>query len=71
MIDQELAQSLKAWPFKEALQIIKKNGGLQNFKIPSMLIYPLLSVYKAVKKFKIHAPGWIYMFFYVTIGTVF
>ena len=24
MIDQELAQSLKAWPFKEALQIIKK-----------------------------------------------
>ena len=35
MIDQELAQSLKAWPFKEALQIIKKNGGLQNFKIPS------------------------------------
>ena len=35
MIDQELAQSLKAWPFKEALQIIKKNGGLLNFKIPS------------------------------------
>ena len=35
MIDQELAQSLKAWPFKEALQIIKKNGGLQNFKVPS------------------------------------
>ncbi len=35
MIDQELAQSLKAWPFKEALQIIKKNGGLQNFKTPS------------------------------------
>ena len=24
MIDQELAQSLKAWPFKEAIQIIKK-----------------------------------------------
>ncbi len=35
MIDQKLVQSLKAWPFKEALQIIKKNGGLQNFKIPS------------------------------------
>ena len=35
MIDQELVQSLKAWPFKEALQIIKKNGGLLNFKIPS------------------------------------
>ena len=35
MIDQELVQSLKAWPFKEALQIIKKNGGLQNFKTPS------------------------------------
>ncbi len=35
MIDQELVQPLKAWPFKEALQIIKKNGGLQNFKIPS------------------------------------
>ena len=25
MIDQKLVQSLKAWPFKEALQIIKKN----------------------------------------------
>ena len=24
MIDQELVQSLKAWPFKEALQILKK-----------------------------------------------
>ena len=35
MIDHELVQSLKAWPFKEALQIIKKNGGLLNFKIPS------------------------------------
>ena len=35
MIDQKLVQSLKAWPFKEALQIIKKNGGLQNFKVPS------------------------------------
>ena len=35
MIDQELASTLKAWPFKEAMQIIKKNGGLKNFKIPS------------------------------------
>ena len=35
MIDQELVQSLKAWTFKEALQIIKKNGGLQKLKIPS------------------------------------
>ena len=35
MIDKELVQSLKAWPFKEALQIIKKNGGLQNFRIPA------------------------------------
>ena len=35
MIDKQLAQSLKAWPHKEALQIIKKNGGLNNFKIPS------------------------------------
>ena len=49
MIDQELVQSLKAWPFKEALQIIKKNGGLQNFKVPSKgyvvmapLVYPIL-----------------------------
>ncbi len=35
MIDKQLAQSLKAWPHKEALQIIKKNGGLNNFRIPS------------------------------------
>ena len=38
MIDQELAKSLKAWPFKEAFQIIKKNGGpevleLQDVKV--------------------------------------
>ena len=32
MIDQELLQSLKAWPFKEALQIIKKNGGYKTLK---------------------------------------
>ena len=35
MINPELVSSLKSWPFKEALQIIKKNGGLQNFKIPN------------------------------------
>ncbi len=34
MINKEIAESLKAWPFKEALQIIKKNGGIDNFKIP-------------------------------------
>ena len=34
MINKTLSQSLKAWPFKEALQIIKKNGGLNNFKVP-------------------------------------
>ena len=39
MIDQELVQSLKAWPFKEALQIIKKNGGLQNFKVSYTTIF--------------------------------
>ena len=25
---------LKSWPFKEAQQILKRNGGLSNFKIP-------------------------------------
>ncbi|MDC3131617.1 lysine--tRNA ligase [Pelagibacteraceae bacterium] len=34
MINPDLVSNLKSWPFKEALQIIKKNGGLQNFKIP-------------------------------------
>ncbi|MBD1147513.1 lysine--tRNA ligase [Pelagibacterales bacterium SAG-MED31] len=26
---------LKSWPFKEAEQILKRNGGLENFKIPN------------------------------------
>ena len=34
MINNEIVSNLKSWPFKEALQIIKKNGGLQNFKTP-------------------------------------
>ena len=35
MIDQNIIQNLKSWPFKEAMQIVKKYGGLKNFKIPS------------------------------------
>ncbi len=35
MIDQEIIKNLKSWPFKEALQIIKRKGGVQNFKIPN------------------------------------
>ncbi len=34
MIDLKVIQNLNSWPFKEALQIIKKNGGTQNFKVP-------------------------------------
>ncbi len=34
MIDKEIIHTLKAWPFKEASQIIKKNGGINNFKTP-------------------------------------
>ena len=34
MIDQEIINNLKSWPFKEAMQIVKKNGGQKNFKIP-------------------------------------
>ena len=34
-IDSKFYDNLKAWPFKEAEQIIKRNGGLANFKIPS------------------------------------
>ncbi len=34
MIDQDNINNLKSWPFKEAMQIVKKNGGLKNFKIP-------------------------------------
>ena len=29
-----IIKNLKSWPFKEAMQIVKKNGGLKNFKIP-------------------------------------
>ena len=35
MIDKQLSQNLKSWPFKEALQILNKNGGLNKFKSPS------------------------------------
>ena len=34
MIDHEVVKNLKSWPFKEAMQIVKKLGGQQNFKIP-------------------------------------
>ena len=34
-IDLKFYNNLKAWPFKEAEQIIKRNGGLANFKIPN------------------------------------
>ncbi|MBT5214704.1 MAG: lysine--tRNA ligase, partial [Pelagibacteraceae bacterium] len=33
-IDLLNKSNLKSWPFKEAQQILKKNGGLSNFKIP-------------------------------------
>ena len=35
MIDQEKIKNLNSWPFKEAMQIVKKYGGFQNFKTPS------------------------------------
>ena len=34
-IDLKYYNNLKSWPFKEAEQIIKRNGGLENFKVPS------------------------------------
>ncbi len=34
-IDRKFYSNLKSWPFKEAEQIIKSNGGLANFKKPS------------------------------------
>ena len=33
-INNEFHSELKSWPFKEAMQIIKRNGGLNNFVIP-------------------------------------
>ncbi len=33
-IDKKYHTNLKSWPFKEAEQILKKNGGLQNFQTP-------------------------------------
>tara|TARA_Y100001970_G_scaffold287904_1_gene413737 strand:- start:8200 stop:9798 length:1599 start_codon:yes stop_codon:yes gene_type:complete len=33
-IDSELQLSLKSWPFKEAQQLIKRFGGVKNFKVP-------------------------------------
>ena len=33
-INIENFNDLKSWPFKEAQQILKRNGGLANFKIP-------------------------------------
>ncbi|MDC0453500.1 lysine--tRNA ligase, partial [Alphaproteobacteria bacterium] len=33
-ISIENFNDLKSWPFKEAQQILKRNGGLANFKIP-------------------------------------
>ena len=34
MIDQQVLKNLKSWPFKEAMQIIKKYGGHDKFQIP-------------------------------------
>ena len=34
-IDLKYYNNLKSWPFKEAEQIIKRHGGLENFKVPS------------------------------------
>ena len=34
MINKQLSQTLKSWPFKEAMQIVKKNGGLNHFRAP-------------------------------------
>ncbi|MDC0232344.1 lysine--tRNA ligase [Pelagibacteraceae bacterium] len=34
-IDLKYYNNLKSWPFKEAEKIIKRNGGLENFKVPS------------------------------------
>ena len=34
-IDLKYNNNLKSWPFKEAEQIIKRHGGLENFKVPS------------------------------------
>ncbi len=34
-IDIKYYNDLKSWPFKEAQQIIKKNGGVSNFKAPN------------------------------------
>ncbi len=34
-IDLKYYDNLKSWPFKEAEQILKRNGGLKNFKIPN------------------------------------
>ncbi len=33
-IDNQTQKDLKSWPFKEALQLIKRNGSLLNFKTP-------------------------------------
>ena len=34
IIDQKKHELLKAWPFQEALRIIKNHGDFTNFKIP-------------------------------------
>ncbi len=34
MIKSETIKELKSWPFKEAMQIIKRNGGYEHFKLP-------------------------------------
>ena len=34
-IDLKYYNNLKSWPFKEAEQIIRRHGGLENFKVPS------------------------------------
>ena len=34
MIDKTYISDLNAWPFKEAMEIIKRNGGIEQFQIP-------------------------------------
>ena len=41
MINKQLSQTLKSWPFKEAMQIVKKNGGLNHFRAQKKVLFYL------------------------------
>ena len=43
-IDLKYYANLKSWPFKEAEQLLKRNGGLENFKVPKKVIFYLKQV---------------------------